>query len=110
MDKSCSFPCAGISHGDRAAGAGLMLAAPAANTKKPRGLQQGSLAFGVRVPHFGDDAGWRRQGLMKFRLSEAVQGSVTITSLAGGLLLSLHTQLPAGRGMQGEPDQAKLSI
>lgn len=78
--------------------------------KKPRGLQQGSLAFGVRVPHFGDDAGWRRQGLMKFRLSEAVQGSVTITSLAGGLLLSLHTQLPAGRGMQGEPDQAKLSI
>lgn len=78
--------------------------------KKPRGLQQGSLAFGVRVPHFGDDAGWRRQGLMKFRLSEAVQGSVTITSLAGELLPSLHTQLPAGRGTQGEPDQAKLSI
>lgn len=47
---------------------------------------------------------------MKFGLSEAVQGSVTITSLAGELLLSLHTQLPAGRGTQGEPDQAKLSI
>lgn len=47
---------------------------------------------------------------MKFRLSEAVQGSVTITSLAGELLPSLHTQLPAGRGTLGEPDQAKLSI
>lgn len=103
VDKSCSFPCAGISPGDRAAGAGLVLAssvaASIATPKKPRGLQQESLAFGVRVPHFGDDAGWRRQGLMKFGLSEAAQGSVTIASL-----------LPGGRGMQGEPDQTKLSI
>lgn len=38
-------------------GIGLVLAAPAANTKKTRGLQQESLAFDVCVPHFGDDAG-----------------------------------------------------